>query len=54
MQWQPFIDVAKRNSIFSGVADPPVCSPEERSIDHAVLLVRFACLVDAALILLGA
>ena len=28
------------HTVCSGIADPPVCSPEERSIDHAVLLVR--------------
>jgi hypothetical protein len=30
------------SQLCSGIADPPVCSPEERSIDHAVLLVRSA------------
>jgi hypothetical protein len=28
------------HAVCSGIADPAVCSPEERSIDHAVLLVR--------------
>jgi hypothetical protein len=39
------ISAAECNFVHSGVADPPVCSPEERSIDHAVLLVR--CIVVA-------
>jgi len=34
----------------SGIADPPVCSPEERSIDHAVLLVRVPLCVMCALV----